>query len=206
MGNTEIKKVNIAGLDKAEVLLALWKGSHCQGMSFLGMMGAGKGMDIERAKEIVKERAYWEWKYTQAEDKTDLPNDLEEVSDEDREAFEAWYATNPSFKCDFDYVDGHVIKCDITGDNFDPRLYDRDCGEGKAEKVITALRNGEECNDEDAELDFFKCLIKAFAGEDRERGSERHDPTKPVHMVGHADILHEEAIDVENDITEVETE
>ena len=30
--------INIKGLDKAEVLLALWKGSHAQGMSFLGMM------------------------------------------------------------------------------------------------------------------------------------------------------------------------
>lgn len=201
MGN-EIKKVNIAGLDKAAVLLALWKGSHCQGMSFLGMMGAEKGMDIERAKEIVKQRAYWEWKYTQAQDKTDLPNDLNEVSEEDKEAFEAWYATDPSFRCDFDYVDGHVIKCDITGDQFDPGLYDRDCGEGKAEKVIAALRNGKEIvENEDAELDFFKCLIKAFAGADRERSSERHDPAKPVHMVDHADILHEE-----NDVTEVETE
>ena len=184
MGN-EIKKVNIAGLDKAEVLLALWKGSHCQGMSFLGMMGAEKGMDIERAKDIVKQRAYWEWRYTQAQSKGDLPNDLEEVSEKDKEAFEAWYATNPSFRCDFDYVDGHVIKCDITGDQFDPGLYDRDCGEGKAEKVIAALRNGEEiAENEDAELDFFKCLMKAFAGDGRPQRSE-HEHS--VHIVDHSD-------------------
>lgn len=36
----------------------------------------------------------------------------------------------------FDYVDGHVIKCNITGDEFDERLYDRDCGEGAALKAI----------------------------------------------------------------------
>lgn len=36
----------------------------------------------------------------------------------------------------FDYVDGHVIKCNITGDEFDERLYERDCGEGAALKAI----------------------------------------------------------------------
>ena len=40
----------------------------------------------------------------------------------------------------FDYVDGHVIKCDISGDEFDERLYDRDCGKGAAAKAIKNLR------------------------------------------------------------------
>lgn len=40
----------------------------------------------------------------------------------------------------FDYVDGHVIKCDITGDSFEEWLYDRDCGPGTAEAAINELR------------------------------------------------------------------
>ena len=42
----------------------------------------------------------------------------------------------------FDYLEGHVIKCDITGDEFDERLYDRDCGDGAADKAIEYVRNG----------------------------------------------------------------
>ena len=114
--------VNIKGLDKAEVLLALWKGSHAQGMSFLGMMGGG--LTLEKAKEEV--------------------NELKENN----------------YPLYFDYVMGHVIKCDITGDEFDPRLYDRDCGEGRAAEVIEALRNGTPIEDEMTEdNDFMRCFI-----------------------------------------------
>ena len=47
-------------------------------------------------------------------------------------------SSNPSLY--FDYVDGHVIKCNISGDEFDERLYDRDCGIGMAQKAIDRLR------------------------------------------------------------------
>lgn len=40
----------------------------------------------------------------------------------------------------FDYVDGHIIKCDLSGDEFDERLYDRDCGAGMAQRAIDHLR------------------------------------------------------------------
>lgn len=36
----------------------------------------------------------------------------------------------------FDYLKGRVMKVDITGDEFDPWLYDRDNGEGSAQRVI----------------------------------------------------------------------
>ena len=39
----------------------------------------------------------------------------------------------------FDYVQGRPIKVDISGDDFDPRLYDRDAGEGAAERAIAPL-------------------------------------------------------------------
>lgn len=114
--------VNIKGLDKAEVLLALWKGSHAQGMSFLGMMNGG--LTLEKAKGMVDE--------------------LKEHN-------------HPLY---FDYVMGHVIKCDLTDDEFDPRLYDRDCGEGRAAEVIEALRNGTEISDEMSDSDdFMRCML-----------------------------------------------
>ena len=39
----------------------------------------------------------------------------------------------------FDYLEGHVIKCDITKDAFDEFLYDRDCGPGAAQRAIDKL-------------------------------------------------------------------
>ena len=41
---------------------------------------------------------------------------------------------------DFDYLQGRVMKVNIEGDNFDPWGYDRDNGEGAAEKAILPLR------------------------------------------------------------------
>jgi hypothetical protein len=40
----------------------------------------------------------------------------------------------------FDYLHGRVLKVDLSGDGFDPWLYDRDNGEGAAERAIAPLR------------------------------------------------------------------
>lgn len=40
-----------------------------------------------------------------------------------------------------DYFAGRPIKTDISGDMADPKLYDRDAGEGKFEMVVQSLRN-----------------------------------------------------------------
>lgn len=40
----------------------------------------------------------------------------------------------------FDYYNGKVIKCDLSGDSFDPYLYDRDCGHGAAERAVNSIR------------------------------------------------------------------
>lgn len=40
----------------------------------------------------------------------------------------------------FDYLMGRCLKVDLNGDELDPCGYDRDYGEGAAEKVIAALR------------------------------------------------------------------
>lgn len=38
----------------------------------------------------------------------------------------------------FDYLKGRVMKVDLSGDELDPRLYDRDNGNGAAEAALSA--------------------------------------------------------------------
>jgi hypothetical protein len=40
----------------------------------------------------------------------------------------------------FDYLRGRVMKIDIEGDALNPRLYDRDNGDGAAERAVAPLR------------------------------------------------------------------
>ena len=40
----------------------------------------------------------------------------------------------------FDYLKGRVLKVNLTGDEFDEWLYDRDCGIGAALKAINSIR------------------------------------------------------------------
>lgn len=40
----------------------------------------------------------------------------------------------------FDYYRGRVMKVDISGDELDTWLYDRDNGEGAAERALSSLR------------------------------------------------------------------
>lgn len=94
--------VNIKGLDKAEVLYALWRHSHVQGLSFMGL--SPEGFTLQKAHELIKERQ------------------------------------EKNARLYFDYVEGHVIKCDLSRDSFDEFLYDRDCGSGAAENAINELR------------------------------------------------------------------
>lgn len=39
----------------------------------------------------------------------------------------------------FDYLEGRVMKVDLLGDELDPRLYDRDNGDGAAERAIATI-------------------------------------------------------------------
>jgi len=92
-------KINIEGLDLADVLVALWEHSHEQGISFLGTYSLGFTKEQAR-KELERNHGY----------------------------------------CD--YINGRVIKCDLFPDSteFDSRLYDRDNGEGAAQKAINSIR------------------------------------------------------------------
>lgn len=40
----------------------------------------------------------------------------------------------------FDYMYGRVLKVDLSDDEFDEWLYDRDCGRGAAERAINSIR------------------------------------------------------------------
>ena len=40
----------------------------------------------------------------------------------------------------FDYLHGRVMKIDMSGDEINTRLYNRDNGEGAAERVVESLR------------------------------------------------------------------
>ncbi|MFP3924621.1 hypothetical protein [Pseudomonas sp. W5-36] len=88
--------MNISGLDKAEVLAALFNASRQQGMGFLNSRG-DRDMSKERAAEILK------------------------ITE------------------DFDYLDGRVMKISLNHDEVETRLYDRDNGQGSAERAIAHL-------------------------------------------------------------------
>jgi len=109
-------KVNIAGLDKANVLAALYNNSRPQGF---GALRAKAGdMTVDEAR-------------TYLETGDDHAQDFELVRESRAKYDERLY---------FDYLNGRVLKVDIGGDEFDSWGYDRDLGQGLAERVITRLR------------------------------------------------------------------
>lgn len=92
--------IDIKGLNKAEVLKALYDGSHIQGMGFMQAVPEGT-VTVEHCKMLLETTGY------------------------------------PYF----DYLYGRVLKVDLSKDVFDERLYDRDNGQGAAERIIRHLRN-----------------------------------------------------------------
>lgn len=87
--------IDIKGLNKAEVLKALYDGSHIQGMGFMQAVPEGT-VTVEHCKMLLETTGY------------------------------------PYF----DYLYGRVLKVDLSKDVFDERLYDRDNGQGAAERII----------------------------------------------------------------------
>ena len=74
----------------------------------------------------------------------------------------------------FDYLHGRVLKVDLSGDEFDERLYDRDCGKGAAQRAVDSIRdeteggeattgNTEGKGDGDEWIGFDADMAKAFA-------------------------------------------
>ena len=91
--------MNIAGLNKAEVLAALYNASHQQGMGILHARGA---------REMTPEEA--------------------EV-----ELQESWNEY-------FEYLHGRVMKISLQKNEVNTQGYNRDNGEGAAERAVDQLR------------------------------------------------------------------
>ena len=72
----------------------------------------------------------------------------------------------------FDYVQGRVMKIDLSGDSFDPWLYDRDNGQGAAERVINALRTTNMVNPEEIEIQHLEGTRKAAKEAREELGTK----------------------------------
>ncbi|MCX3059604.1 hypothetical protein [Streptomyces beihaiensis] len=92
--------VNIAGLDRAAVLAALYNASKPQGLGFLDPRSIAP-MTAQRAAEVLAEAGQDPY---------------------------------------FDYLQGRVMKIRLS-DELDPRLYDRDNGDGACAAAIDGLRN-----------------------------------------------------------------
>lgn len=106
------KTVDISGLDKAEVLQALYNNSRPMGMGFL-QAKAGPMSTEEARKEL-------------------------EAGDDSDRMFPS--QRNPD-RLYFDYLRGRPLKVDISGDSFRPWGYDRDNGgTGTAENIVARLR------------------------------------------------------------------
>lgn len=103
--------INIAGLDKAAILAALHNGTRALGMGRLHDIG--RDLTVEEARTIMGI----------GDDSTQMFGDMGRK----RELY-------------FDYVQGRPIKVDLSGDEFDPWLYDRDAGQGAAARAIAKLR------------------------------------------------------------------
>lgn len=104
--------MNIKGIDKAELLAALFNASRQQGMGLLNPNGA-QGMTKEQAQAEIDRITQW--------------------------CNERGFSTNEPYTYHFDYLHGRVMKVDITGDGLDPRLYDRDNGPGAARRALAHL-------------------------------------------------------------------
>ncbi len=109
--------VDISGLDKADVLAALWNNSQVLGMGILqehtGPGGGAREMDREWAQNLL---------------------DGAQTTD---------YALPRASKGGehyFDYLHGRLMKIRLEGDELDTHGYNRDLGPGRAEAVIARLR------------------------------------------------------------------
>jgi len=100
-------KIDIKGIDKAELLAALHNGTRPLGLGFLH---ARPDMTAEDARPYL----------AAGDDTTRMFGKVPRLY--------------------FDYLCGRPLKVDIGGDELDPRLYDRDAGQGRAAEVVAKLR------------------------------------------------------------------
>ena len=87
----------------------------------------------------------------------------------------------------FDYLHGRVLKVDLSGDEFDERLYDRDCGEGAAQRAVDSVR---------AEKESGKNTAGNADGEKKELSMEEKVEPSRVTIIKILEILEELPPDV----------
>jgi hypothetical protein len=103
--------VSIKGIDKAALLAALYNHSRPMGM---GIMQARRGdMTIEEARQQI------------------------DIGDDSKRMF----GSRAGRDLYFDYVWGRPLKIDISGDELRTALYNRDNGQGAAERIVEKLRS-----------------------------------------------------------------
>ena len=87
----------------------------------------------------------------------------------------------------YDYLHGRVLKVDLSGDEFDERLYDRDCGEGAAQRAVDSVR---------AEKESGKNTAGNADGEKKELSMEEKVELSRVTIIKILEILEELPPDV----------
>ena len=139
--------ISIKGMNKAEVLKALYDHSHIQGMGFMQAVPDGM-VTVEHCQMLL--------------DTTGYPY--------------------------FDYLYGRVLKVDLSGDEFDERLYDRDCGAGAAAYAIKSVNKPKKDKPSYCRI-VLDCYIRArvdqgFAGEELVlRFQSTKDVGKMIHIL-----------------------
>lgn len=107
------ENIDVSDIAPAELLAALYNRSHVQGM---GVLQAQDGdMTVEQAEKLL----------TGENVESDYPNISE------RKKGKSTY---------FDYLYGKVMKVEINGESLNPNLYDRDLGQGAAQKVVDSFK------------------------------------------------------------------
>lgn len=115
-------KISIKGIDKAELLAALYNAARPLGMGMLRCLPGD--MSIEEARKCLGMG-------------DDHARDFPEFVKGDRKMY-------------FDYLHGRPLKVDLSGDEMSTDLYDRDQGKGAAERIVAALREKMERGQTDA--------------------------------------------------------
>lgn len=99
-------------------------------------------IDIKGIDKAVLLKALWEGSKSLGLSFLGLPKQDISLKDFEREIV-SLQELNKEYggnKLYFDYLMGRVIKCDIGGDELDPRLYDRDNGAGSAQRIINQIK------------------------------------------------------------------
>lgn len=104
-------EIDISGLDKADVLAALYNAAGCFGMG--AMQFVPGDMTREDALNAIGGG-------------DDLARNFPDLPRRKQELY-------------FDYLKGRVMKVDLSGDVLDSRLYDRDNGDGAAARALAPL-------------------------------------------------------------------